>query len=159
MKSTLSAEAYGVCDGAEAVEWLAMLVAEIRQPRLNVYSLENSTLCPRAAWFTDSDSLYKLLVKDCGKPTDRRVRIVVAQLKQMLMSDLMMFYWIDTLVNLADPMTKEGLDTSLIRMAMMENKYSPEPTTEALEWKEKLRAARANRKALKKETDDTGAQD
>ena len=76
----------------------------------------------------------------------------MAQLKQMLLEPGVCLYWVDTLVNLADPLTKEGLDTTLMKLAMINNEYAPEPTEEAIRRKEKQRADRARRKDEKKTT-------
>ena len=149
VKSTLSAEAYGVVDAAEAAEWLGVVVAETRCPTEAVLELEKSRSMPPLVWFTDSDSLYKLLRKDCGKPADKRVRIVMAQLKQM-MNDGASLHWLDTLVNIADPLTKEGLDTSLLKLAMTDGLFDPTATKEAISKKVQQRADRARRKDEKK---------
>jgi hypothetical protein len=150
VRGTLSAEAYGVVDAAEAADWLRCIVTEFRRPEEHIRDLENDDLRPAVAWFTDSKSLHDMLLRDCGKPADKRVRIVTAQLKQMLLDDYTMIYWIDTLVNIADPMTKEGLDPTLLKIAMMDGYYSPEATEEAIEKKIKQRTDRARRKDAKR---------
>jgi hypothetical protein len=68
----------------------------------------------------------------------------------MLLDDYTMIYWIDTLVNIADPMTKEGLDPTLLKIAMRDGYYSPEATEEAIEKKIKQRTDRARRKDAKR---------
>lgn len=51
----------------------------------------------------------------------------------------------DTLVKVAGPMTKEGLDTELLRRASGDGVYHPTPTIEAIERATKIRAGRARR--------------
>ena len=149
-RGTLSAEAYGVVDGAESADWLRCTVTEFRRPEEHIRDLESDTLRPAVAWFTDNKSLDDMLLRDCGKPSDKRVRIVTAQLRQMLLDDYTNIYWIDTLVNIADPMTKEGLDPTLLKSAMRDGWYSPEATSEAIQQKLEQRAGRARRKDEKR---------
>ena len=69
---------------------------------------------------TDARSLYDVLVKDAGRPADKRVRILVAALRQSLREDGNNVQWVDGLVMLAgtltkdfDPETRERLLTAL----------------------------------------------
>lgn len=53
VKSTSSAEAYGVVDAAESAEWLVLVVAEIRSPLESVRELAYFRYLRQVAWFTE----------------------------------------------------------------------------------------------------------
>ena len=99
VRSTLAAEANGLTEGAEAALWLRAVLGEIRG--------EKHDELTDTIWITDAKSLRDVLVRDAGRASDKRVRIIVAALRQMLEEDGIEVVWCDTAVMLADILTKE----------------------------------------------------
>ena len=103
-RSTLAAESNGFLMGVEAGEYVRALLMEFQHP-------DEKVLC-----MTDAKSLESALNKDCGKPTDKRVRILVAQVKELLGEnnyeddDEAYAHWLDASQILADVLTKVGCE-------------------------------------------------
>ena len=83
VRSTLSAEGYGLTEGAEALDWIRNVIADMTVPSMKLTQLQDAARIS-ALWLSDSKSLVDVVLKDCGQPNDKRLRIVVANLKQML---------------------------------------------------------------------------
>ncbi|CAE7324408.1 Copia protein [Symbiodinium microadriaticum] len=83
-RSTLAAEANGFLMGVEAAEYLRSILMEILHPDILLRDLESEFLKGKIACFTDAKSLEQTLNKDAGQPQDKRVRILVAQIKEIL---------------------------------------------------------------------------
>ena len=96
---------------------------------------------------TDARSLRDVLAKDCGQVADRRLRIIVAQLKEYASTDLSRVVWIDTKIMLADSLTKTEGEPSYLLEAISSGRWSTASTPEALERKTAIRAARKARRA------------
>lgn len=154
VRATLSAEAYGVTEGAEGLHWLRCLVTEAHIATIPIRKIEDSADMPPAIWLTDSESLVTMIIRDCGRPAAKRLRIVAAGLKQMLSEAGTQLRWIDTLVMLADALTKSGVDVTILMQALVENEWDPSSTQAAIDRKLKIRAERAARKALAKAKDE-----
>ena len=67
----------------------------------------------------------------------------------MLQEPLTSIYWLDTLVMLADALTKVDADASILRTSMVEGRYSIKATEEAMQNKERTREARQRAKAAR----------
>ena len=83
-RSTLAAEANGFLAGAQAGDYLRSLLLEALHPKKKILNLDlhyakNKLLC-----LTDAKSLKSTLNRDTGQPTDKSVRILVAQIKELI---------------------------------------------------------------------------
>ena len=159
-RSTLAAEANGFLAGAEAAEYLTMILMELVHPDVPLRDLDQHYLKSKIVAFTDARSLEQTLNKDAGMPTDKRVRILVAQVKEMLgenhyEDDSSVFAkWVDTSRMLADVLTKEGCDREPLLFALAEGEWQLNPSAEAKEKKLLVRAGRHARKAAKGRAED-----
>eukprot|EP00972_Heterocapsa_arctica_P104045 15334143-Heterocapsa_arctica.AAC.1 len=63
-----------------------------------------------------------MLSCDCGLAQDKRLRVMIAQLRQMLHNPLTTVRWIDTLLMLADALTKLEAERELILTVARTNK-------------------------------------
>ena len=155
-RSTLAAEANGFLSGTEAGEYLRALVMEIMHPNVATRDLDQLYLKKKIACFTDARSLEQTLNKDAGQPQDKRVRILIAQVREMIgentyEDDAPSFAtWVDTSQMLADVLTKEGCDREPILQALAEGVWQLDPTDAARERKLLIRAGRHSRKAAQR---------
>ena len=99
-RSTLSAEANALIEAAEAAEWLRAVMLELRAPDFNLALSDDHARRPRVLWLTDAKSLYDMLSRDCGLAQDKRLRTLIAQLRQMLRDDFTSIQWIGTMLML-----------------------------------------------------------
>ena len=111
-------------------------------------SIADSLRIP-AVWLSGSKSLVDVVHKDAGQPNDKRLRIVVANLKQMLDEQGTSLLWVDTLVMLADALTKVDADLEILVKAMCKGRYCIQATDEATENKLRSREARQRAKAVR----------
>ena len=95
--------------------------------------------------YSDSRSLIDVIRKDTGYPADKRVRIVVAQLKQSAQDPGVKFSWVDTKLQPADGLTKIGVERGYLLDILQFGKWSPEPTQATMAAKDSIRAARRAR--------------
>ena len=155
-RSTLAAEANGFLAGAEAAEYVRMLLYEMINPTEKVHTLDKEFKKKKTLVFTDAKSLESTLNKDAGQPSDKRVKILCAQIKEMLgihdYEDDGDTYaqWVDTSQMLADVLTKLGCEREPLLKALDEGQYRTLPTAEAQQKKLLIRAGRHARKQRKK---------
>ena len=151
-RSTLAAEANGFLAGAEAADFLRMLLLEVLHPGVRITELENEYRKAKVLCFTDARSLEATLNKDAGQPGDKRVRILCAQIKEMIGTndfkddDSIFAKWVDTSTMLADVLTKLGCEREPMLVALETGRYSTEPSQDAKDRKVAIRAARHARK-------------
>jgi hypothetical protein len=148
-RSTLAAEAHSFLAGVEAGIYVASLLREIMHPHVPLTTLETEYALKPVLAFTDAKSLQSTVAKDAGQPTDKRVKILVAQVRE-LMQEGCEIMWIDTSQMLADVLTKVGCERELLLEALSSGTWKLAPTEEALRKKEQIRAGRHQRKQLKK---------
>ncbi|CAE7468223.1 RE2 [Symbiodinium sp. CCMP2592] len=154
-RSTLAAEANGFLSGAEAAEYIRSLLLEINHPDVTVRDLDQHYVKKKIACFTDARSLEQTLNKDAGQPQDKRVRILIAQAREMIGEnnyddDAPGFAtWVDTSQMLADVLTKENCDREPLLQALAQGVWQLEPSDAARERKLLIRAGRHSRKAAK----------
>ena len=152
-RSTLAAEANGFLTGVEAGEYVRSLILELQNPREKINVLEKEFGKSKLICITDAKSLESTLNKDTGQPTDRRVRILVAQIKEMIGEndytddDFAYAWWVDTSQMLADVLTKLGCEREPLLTAMHDGTWQLEPSADALAKKASIRAARHLRKS------------
>ena len=83
-RSTLAAEANGFLTGAESAEYVREIVLEIVHPGVRLIDLDRRYLKGKIIAFTDAKSLEATMNRDTGQPQDKRVRVLVAQVKELL---------------------------------------------------------------------------
>ncbi|CAE7242021.1 GIP, partial [Symbiodinium pilosum] len=159
-RSTLAAEANGFLAGTEAAEYLRMLLMELIHPDVQIRDLDNHYLKEKIAMFTDARSLEQSINKDTGQPADKRVRILLAQVKEMIGENPFeddapaSASWVDTSQMLTDVLTKEGCDREPLLHALAEGEWQLRPSEAAQEKKLLIRAGRHVRKAARARAED-----
>ena len=103
-----------------------------------------ATLIP-AKWFDDANSLVSHLLADAGQIADRRVRVFIAALREMLSQDGVDLEWCDTSVQLADALTKLDAERTYLTNAMKTGYVTLQVSDEAAATKEAIRSARRRR--------------
>ena len=82
-RSTLSAEANGLVAAVEAADYLRSVILAIVCPTMSLGELMYSEKMLLVQVYTDAKSVYDVVVKDTIRPGDKRLRVVVAQLREM----------------------------------------------------------------------------
>ena len=159
-RSTLAAEANSVLTGVEAGCYVSSVLRELMNPGVALRILETEYVKKPVVAFTDAKSLEATIVKDAGQPTDKRVKILVAQIKELInhtngpLDDNVVIYWVDTSQMVADVLTKIGCERELLQHVLSEGCWQLLPTQKAIEKKQAIRDGRHKRKAKKKTADD-----
>jgi hypothetical protein len=126
---------------------------ELQHPEVKINTLEKEFAKNKLICITDAKSLESTLNKDAGQPTDKRVRILVAQAKELIgendFSDdgFVYAHWIDTSQMLADVLTKLGSEREPLLSALHDGTWQLQPSDAALAKKASIRAARHLRKS------------
>eukprot|EP00435_Cladocopium_sp_Y103_P014041 s2039_g3.t1 len=155
-RSTLAAESNGFLTGVEAGDYLRTLLMEITHPGEKLLDLDLQFVKSKLLCFTDAKSLEQTLNRDAGQPADKRVRILVSQIKEMIgentyEDDSEAFaIWTDTSQMLADVLTKLGCERESLIHALERGQWQLEPSAEAKQKKLEIRAGRHARKAAKR---------
>ena len=159
-RSTLAAQSNGFLAGAEAAEYVRMILMEVKYPTERLIDLDREFKKDRVLCFTDAKSLESSINKDAGISQDKRVRILLAQVKELLglndyQDDKNLYaIWVDTSQMLADVLTKCGCEREPLLSALFNGTWRLEPSDEAQRKKEQIRAGRKARKeALRKAED------
>ena len=109
VRSTLAAEAYGVSEALETGMLIGSVLAELitgRQMKC-LADVDHALQWPLLV-ITDSQNLALTVPKDTTSVSDKRLRIVVAMLRQVFIEDqLATLRWLPTNAMLADQLTKE----------------------------------------------------
>ena len=109
--------------------------------------------------FTDAKSLESTLNKDAGQPNDKRVRILLAQVREILdraaddEPDLQVL-WVDTAQMLADVLTNVGCEREPLLEALSKGTWTLQASDEAQARKQAIRDGRKRRKAAAKPSKD-----
>ena len=153
-RSTLAAEANGFLNGVEAAEYVRSLIMEMVHPGTSIRDLDNHYLKRKVVCITDARSLESTLNRDTGQPQDKRVRILVAQIKELIGendyeddTEGAYAHWCDTSQMLADVLTKIGCEREPLLTALNDGVWKLEPSEEAKLRKLAIRAGRHSRKA------------
>ena len=155
-RSTLAAESNGFLNGVEAGDYLRTLLMEITHPGERLLDLDLQFVKSKLMCFTDAKSLEQTLNRDAGQPTDKRVRILVSQVKELIGENTYeddsdaFAIWTDTSQMLADVLTKLGCERESLLHALECGRWQLEPTEQAKLRKVEIRAGRHARKAAKK---------
>ena len=113
--------------------------------KANAYLAAEFALKP-VIGFTDAKSLESTITKDAGQPSDKRVKILVAQVREM-MEGVCATHWLDTSQMLADVVTKLGCEREPLPRALADGFWRIAPSEDALEKKMAIRAGRRQRKS------------
>jgi len=143
-RSSLAAETNAALDGIEAAIYVRFVLEEILSAGLHDAPWHKVLL------FTDAKSLYDVLSRDIGQAADKRLRIIIAQIRELTMADDVFVHWIDTLVMLADSLTKLEAETGYLLDAITQGIWSGVSTPESLERKAIIRAQRKARAVAKR---------
>ena len=147
-RSTLAAESNAFLAGVEGAIYVASLLREISNPGISISTLQTEYALKRILALTDAKSFESTLTKDAGQPPDKRVKILVAQIRA-LMNDECETIWPDTSQMLAEVLTKQGCERELLLEALEQCRWKVAPIDEAIQKKIAIRAGRHNRKLLK----------
>ena len=113
-RSTLAAESNAVVEALESAEWLRALLYETlfreATPRNLRRGMRDTSWVIPSRVYSDSRSLIDVIYKDTGYPVDKRVRIVVAQLRQSAQDPGVSSSWVDTKLQPSDGPTKVGVE-------------------------------------------------
>ena len=96
-------------------------------------------------WVDDAKSLASHLQSDAGQVADRRLRVVMASLREMLQQDGATLMWCDTSVQLADALTKWGSERRYLLEAMRSGTISLRVSSEAVKAKTAVRDGKHRR--------------
>ena len=162
-RSTLAAEANGFLQGSEAGDYLRSILVELKNPGRSLRELESEFGKPPMVAITDAKSLKSTIVKDAGQPSDKRVKLLVAQVKEMLAytdyeDGNQQVVWCDTSQMLADVLTKSGCEREPLLQVMDTCVWRLQPSEEARMRKLMIRAGRQRRKTEKRSEEHHGCE-
>ena len=137
----------GFLQGSEAGDYLRSILVELKNPGRPLRELESEFGKPPMVAITDAKSLESTIVKDAGQPSDKRVKLLVAQVKEMLgYTDYedgnQQVIWCDTSQMLADVLTKSGCEREPLLQVMDTCVWRLQPSEEARVRKLMIRAGR-----------------
>ena len=159
-RSTLAAESNAVLMGVEAADYVRSILVEMTNPGVKVRNLEKEFVKRPLLAFTDAKSLEATVTKDAGQPSDKRVKILVSQIKEVLNEGRnpeegsTAIHWCDTSQMAADVLTKLGCERELLLDILSRGVWQLEPTETAKAKKERIRMDRQLRKYRAKRTDE-----
>ena len=155
-RSTLASETNGFLSAVEAADYLRMLLLEVLHPEVCLLDLDEHYKKSLLMAFTDAKSLEATLNRDAGQPTDKRVKILLAQVREFLGQpnydddDEVRAYWVDTAQMVADVLTKAGCEREPLLDVLSRGCWKLEPSKEALLKKQQIREGRHRRKQQSK---------
>ncbi|CAK0854593.1 unnamed protein product [Prorocentrum cordatum] len=158
VRGSLAAECNGFLTTAESAEFLKHVIAEISDPGYSSYQFDPFFDGKHLLLLTDASGLVTSLEKDGGQPADKRVRILMAQIRQLLGHDVlkqeresddwrMRVRWIDTKLMIADALTKADAERGFLLERLTEGRWCLAQTEEMLAAKAAAGEARRARKA------------
>ena len=127
VRSTLAAEAYGISEGVETAQWVRHVMAEILNPDASLTDIETHAVKRIIHAVTDSQNLADNVDNDAGASADKRLRIVVAMLREAFsLAENAYLTWIPTWRMLADALTKLVCG-SMLRAALSGQRFTATP--------------------------------
>ena len=150
-RSTLAAEANGLVAAVEAADYLRSVILALINPHMALSDLMDRGDVLPVQVYTDARSVYDVVLKDTSRPQDKRLRVVIAQLREMFGVPGTVLYWIDNSMMLADALTKLSAERGYLLQAVADNRWSDQVTPEALETKQRIRDGRHARAELARE--------
>ena len=164
-RSTLASETNGFLSAVEAADYLRMLLLEVLHPGVCLLDLDEHYKKSLLMAFTDAKSLESTLNRDAGQPTDKRVKILLAQVREFLGQpnyddddDEVRAYWVDTAQMVADVLTKAGCEREPLLDVLSRGCWQLQPSKEALLKKQHIREGRHRRKMLAKSNAEDGCE-
>ncbi|CAK0807109.1 unnamed protein product [Prorocentrum cordatum] len=134
-----------------AGEWLCVLLEEVFNPKIDLKDWQKIVARRSRVFLTDAKSVHDYLTKEgSGLSRDKRMAIEGALLKEALRQPNTTLRWVDGLQNLADILTKEGVDLDYFRHYLRTNQITIQQDQAAVKIKEKKRSQRAARKSVAK---------
>ena len=147
-RSTLAAEASHLADAVEAVDWCAVLLQEMLKGKVDLKNWQSVAAMTPRFWATDCKSVYDYLTKEgTSKSKDKRMAIEGALLKETLRSASTTLRWIDGSRNIADVLTKMGVDKTYLYKVLREAVWCLVQDRAAAAGKARKQAQRSVRKA------------
>ncbi|CAK0838030.1 unnamed protein product [Prorocentrum cordatum] len=146
-RSTLAAEASHLADAVEAVDWAAVLFREATNVSVDLLNWQGEVQRLPRFWATDAKSVYDHLTKEgSAKSKDKRMAIEGALLREVLRCENTHLRWIDGSQDIADVLTKLGVDKVYLYKVLREAKWSlvQDPAAAAINMKKSMQ--RASRK-------------
>ncbi|CAK0815738.1 unnamed protein product [Prorocentrum cordatum] len=146
-RSTLAAEASHLADAVGAVDWAAVLFREAMNVSVDLLNWQEEVQRLPRFWATDAKSVYDHLAKEgSAKSKDKRMAIEGALLREVLRCENTHLRWIDGSQNIADVLTKLGVDKVYLYKVLREAKWSlvQDPAAAAIKMKRSMQ--RASRK-------------
>ena len=124
-RSTLAAEASHLANAVEIVDWTAVFLQEILRIRVDLRDWQMEAGRVKRFWATDCKSVYDYLTKDgTGTSKDKRMAIEGALLKEVLRQKGATLRWVDGSQNIADVLTKLGVDKAYLYKVMRDARWS-----------------------------------
>ncbi len=143
-RSTFVAEANGLVAPVEAADYLRSVIFAITRTLFSLSEPMSSELSVSVQVYTDAKSVFGVVDKDTSRPRDKRLRVVVAQLREMFSVPGTVLTWIDNIMMLADCSTI-GAERGCLLGAVAANLRSDNITEEAMAVKRKVREGRHSR--------------
>ena len=110
-RSTLSAEAQGLCIGVEGADYIKVLLAECRNREFSLPNYRQALKDVKGVAIIDARSVYDYVQRDSGKlPSDKRLGIDLRLLQYYLQTSDYTLRWVAGQQQLADCLTKTGGD-------------------------------------------------
>ena len=135
------------------MDWVRSLFLEIAAPATKTLNLlEKHKLKMPAMWFDDANGLVSHLLRDAGQVANKRLRVVIAAIRELLVDEEVTLKWVDTAVQLADVMTKFEAEKQFVLNAMDSGVISIIPDSKAIASKESIRKARHARAKLNRDS-------
>ena len=103
-----------------------------------------------AVCYTDARSVHDVVVRATSRPADKRIRVVVAQLREILTAPGNELKWLDNSMMLADALTKLSAERQYLLQAISDNCWSDEITEEGRAAKQRIRDGRHQRAAARR---------
>ena len=144
-RSTLSAEANGILEGAEGALFVREFLTETKSPFTTFKELLDDAAKIPVTVVTDARSLQSHLATDCRQVSDKRLRVLIAQLRQ-IQDEGAAFLWADTRVMLADGLTKMEGERAFLTDTLGKGIWCIADTPGSLDAKARSRAQRHARK-------------
>eukprot|EP00971_Amphidinium_carterae_P011535 227098-Amphidinium_carterae.1 len=148
-RSTLSAESNALVEGTEYLDYVRQVVFSILTASRMTLELPTQMDIP-TQWYTDSKSLFDVVSMDTSLVSDKRLHIVIAQLRQLYSEGCVAFAWIDTQVMIADSLTKLEMSDLFFKECLSTGVWSSASTEESLARKALLQGQRRERKRLQR---------
>jgi len=124
-RSTLAAEAAHLANAVEIVDWTAVFLRETLQTYVDLRHWQVEARAVHRFWATDARSVFDYCTKEgTSMSKDKRMAIEGALLREVLREPRTTLRWIDGSQNIADVLTKLGVDKTYLYKVQREAKWS-----------------------------------